>query len=465
MSQQYWVTIPLVQPMRSQNSDLGITDGWNAWDSLRHMTGHHHRLSVVLEVGEDVPSDPRVLQRWAAEPVKAVLLPTSLFLTNKKGFPVLSKKHQNALAVLLRFKIQIIFSGRPRHADLFASYAEYIQHLRSRAASELTEGERFTQSYKDTLQSPLQPLMDNLEGQTYETFERDATKYIQYERAVASALEEYRTNCLRNAEHEGMLPQQRYVLPTAHPMPPSPPGLPQPQSPPASTCEDETHIDVDIGDLDELGESVAKKHFNRTAVVMVVGAGRGPLVAAALGASLSTGVPIRVFAVEKNENAVITLRNRVMSERWNNVTIVSCDMRTWQPPDGQLADLLVSELLGSWGDNELSPECLDGAQRFLKPVTGVSIPCDYSSFLAPVSCSKLWMGARDIDLMGGAGCGGTGRPGTKATSLDMPYVVKFHNVFQIADPLPVFRFEHPNWGVDAGNAATAGGLLPPDNSR
>jgi len=26
----------------------------------------------------------------------------------------------------------------------------------------------------------------------------------------------------------------------------------------------------------------------------------------------------------------------------------------------------VSELLGSFGDNELSPECLDGAQRFLK---------------------------------------------------------------------------------------------------
>lgn len=30
------------------------------------------------------------------------------------------------------------------------------------------------------------------------------------------------------------------------------------------------------------------------------------------------------------------------------------------------ADILASELLGSFGDNELSPECLDGAQRFLK---------------------------------------------------------------------------------------------------
>lgn len=29
-------------------------------------------------------------------------------------------------------------------------------------------------------------------------------------------------------------------------------------------------------------------------------------------------------------------------------------------------DILISELLGSFGDNELSPECLDGAQKWLK---------------------------------------------------------------------------------------------------
>lgn len=39
-------------------------------------------------------------------------------------------------------------------------------------------------------------------------------------------------------------------------------------------------------------------------------------------------------------------------------------MRLITPPEK--ADILVSELLGSFGDNELSPECLDGANRFLK---------------------------------------------------------------------------------------------------
>jgi hypothetical protein len=39
-------------------------------------------------------------------------------------------------------------------------------------------------------------------------------------------------------------------------------------------------------------------------------------------------------------------------------------MRDWDAPE--IAVILVSEMLGSFGDNELSPECLDGAQKFLK---------------------------------------------------------------------------------------------------
>ena len=46
-------------------------------------------------------------------------------------------------------------------------------------------------------------------------------------------------------------------------------------------------------------------------------------------------------------------------------------MRHWEAPEK--ADIIVSELLGSFGDNELSPECLDGAQRFLRK-DGISIP-------------------------------------------------------------------------------------------
>jgi len=42
--------------------------------------------------------------------------------------------------------------------------------------------ERFSKGYEDYLQNPLQPLMDNLDSQTYEIFEKDPIKYVQYEK-------------------------------------------------------------------------------------------------------------------------------------------------------------------------------------------------------------------------------------------------------------------------------------------
>jgi len=38
--------------------------------------------------------------------------------------------------------------------------------------------------YRNYLQSPLQPLADNLEAATYETFENDSIKYELYEKSL-----------------------------------------------------------------------------------------------------------------------------------------------------------------------------------------------------------------------------------------------------------------------------------------
>lgn len=48
--------------------------------------------------------------------------------------------------------------------------------------------ERFARGYEDYLQCPLQPLMDNLESQTYEIFEKDPVKYTQYQTAIHQAI-------------------------------------------------------------------------------------------------------------------------------------------------------------------------------------------------------------------------------------------------------------------------------------
>jgi protein arginine N-methyltransferase 5 len=127
-------------------------------------------------------------------------------------------------------------------------------------------------------------------------------------------------------------------------------------------------------------------------------------------------------------NALYRLQQR-QSKEWQDqeIRLLFGDMRFIDVPEK--VDVLVSELLGSFGDNELSPECLDGATRFLKrertftivtPETqpkvaanGISIPSSYTAHLAPLSSSKLYQEARF----------------TKSEkSLETPYVVMFQAV-------------------------------------
>ena len=43
----------------------------------------------------------------------------------------------------------------------------------------------------------------------------------------------------------------------------------------------------------------------------------------------------------------------------------------------------------------VSPECLDEVEQYLAPI-GVMIPTNYTSFIAPITASRVWMGARDM---------------------------------------------------------------------
>jgi len=157
-----------------------------------------------------------------------------------------------------------------------------------------------------------------------------------------------------------------------------------------------------------------------------VGAGaRGPLVNCCLRAAEKAELQIRCYAIEKNPHAMITLRH-IKEETWGDqVTIVHHDMRDWQAPEK--ADILVSELLGSFGDNELSPECLDGAQRFLKE-DGVSIPTSCKAFVTPISSTKLHVEVTSF---------------RESERFETPFVVMFHAVHEMFEPKEVWNFEHP----------------------
>eukprot|EP01038_Epipyxis_sp_PR26KG_P010849 gene10849-14564_t len=406
--QQVWLRIPLVLPLTNNLSETANEDGWILWDSFRHFSSHNSLIGIAIEInGEDSLKNinENVLNRWAAEPIKALIISTSLFGLNKAGYPALSQLGYDIIGSFLRFKVQVILTGRPHLStqlpgddgnqsgeSTYQPYIDFIRHLKSAITKPkvISLGEQYTASYRDALQTPLQPLMDNLESQTYEIFEKDPVKYERYEHAITLALVQL------------------------------------------SNSHNFNNNDNQSNDSEGIGEP--------TAILTVFGAGRGPLVAAALSAASQANVSVRIYAVEKNPNAIITLRNRAKSERWNNVTIIASDMRECSPPE--LCDIMISELLGSFGDNELSPECLDGAQKWLKP-HGISIPSSYTSYIAPLSSSKLWMNARDATLGKIPGLG-----------LETPFVVKLHNIFQIDEPKPLFQFDHPNYDAPR-----------PDNTR
>ncbi|ORX87190.1 Skb1 methyltransferase [Basidiobolus meristosporus CBS 931.73] len=342
---------------------LSEHDTWSKWNQLRTLCNHNSSLGITLELTEVLPED-EILQRWLSEPIRAVIVPTNIFTMNAKGYPVLSKKHQHFINQLFRFNPYFILAGEDDQLFDQDQESNYLQYLKylNRTKPEPTLLEQHADGYEDCLQAPLQPLMDNLESSTYEVFEQCPMKYVQYEKAVYHALLD--------------------------------------RVPPES---------------------------DTTTVIMVVGAGpRGPLVQCCLRAAEKAQRKVKLYAVEKNRNAFVTLQATKEKIWGDQVQVVFEDMRKWKAPE--LADILVSELLGSFGDNELSPECLDGVQKFLKP-DGISIPRSYSAYVSPLSSAKLHKEASNYK---------------DRKNLETPYVVMFKAVQELAAPQKVWDFVHPN---------------------
>ncbi|KZF19464.1 Skb1 methyltransferase [Xylona heveae TC161] len=428
---------------------------WDAWHIIRTMCKYNSRLSVVLNLPRHHP--PAAVQsRWLSEPVRIISIHQNSFLKNSKGYPVLSKANQNIITRFMRLRTPPWFllsdvgpipgfelnnnpqataaaaasaagflspsatadaaggvskspspgASSPTPAEAAAAtqqsaeaskrskdptpHLSYMRHLQRNQPAK-TPIERFGAGYQDYLQAPLQPLADNLESITYEVFEKDPIKYEWYERAITRALRDW----------------VDYKKPMSGPR-------------------------------------------GRSVVIAVVGAGRGPLVTRALRASEAARVPVDVWAVEKNQNAYVLLQ-RHNEEDWGGcVHVVKSDMRAWKGPwwdeselqeergttsssipeepeldedDLSLAgssgfgvvDILVSELLGSFADNELSPECLDGVQHVLNPMHGISIPSSYTAHLTPISAPKLHA---DIAL----------RTPADSSAPETPYVVMLHAI-------------------------------------
>lgn len=386
---------------------------------------------LALKLPRQLPT-VTLQSRWFAEPLRLLNFPASTFLRNKGGHPVLSRAHQSLISRYMRLKqppwlllsdVGPIpgledFTNATVKANDFASLSLATEASQSPTPAESAEQakalsrskdltahliymrylqrhqpprttiEKFGTGYQDYLQAPLQPLADNLESVTYEVFEKDPVKYDWYERAIAQALSDWSAQKKPTSSHTGAV------------------------------------------------------------VIAVTGAGRGPLVTRALRASDTTGVRIEAWAVEKNPNAYVVLQKHNVEDWGGIVNVVKSDMRAWKGPSlqtgsgsGEAAygkvDIIVSELLGSFADNELSPECLDGVQHVLAPEHGISIPCSYTAHLTPILAPRLHA---DISH----------RAIADETAHSTPYVVLLHAIDYLASSAPdhpriqqAWEFVHP----------------------
>ncbi|XP_039298074.1 protein arginine N-methyltransferase 5-like [Nilaparvata lugens] len=284
-------------------------DSWNWWNMVRSLAKSNSRVCLALELTDDLPGEVGDIEvsRWLGEPIRALVLPTRLFVLNAKGFPVLARRHHLFLVAVARacpMGVNYIVTGACHHKS-YDLYRKYIEFVVERVRGEVDDKYPFyAKAYPDVLQYPFQPIAHEMDSQTYDVFEKDHVKYGKYQEAIYQAV------------------------------------------------------------MDRVSkEEVATK----VQVIWVLGAGRGPLVSAALNAGLKAKARVRVFAVEKNQNCVLTLKKRLI-EGWRgfDVTVIHGDMRDCRPDEADLADIVVSELLGSFGDDNLAPELLNGSHHIFK---------------------------------------------------------------------------------------------------
>lgn len=100
-----WIRIPLAAQPPPSSPATGSTDPWDTWNALRCTCDHAAKVGVALTVPASLPSAAEI-NRWLGEPVKALLLPTSVFVSNRRGYPSLSRAHQELLLKFFGYGVQ-----------------------------------------------------------------------------------------------------------------------------------------------------------------------------------------------------------------------------------------------------------------------------------------------------------------------------------------------------------------------
>ncbi|EPY26917.1 protein arginine N-methyltransferase 5 [Angomonas deanei] len=286
-------------------------------------------------------------------------------------------------------------------------------------------------NYEDVLHAPLQPLANNLSSGVYEVFERDASKYKRYRDALWLYLQDW--------------------------------------------AKDETTHYHYLCQGTREAEEANQAHL----YIVILGCGRGQLLDECLSACSAVGVCAHIFAIEKNKPAAEFTKLRFLCEpEWQHLSttfghtleVIVADGRYLTnmvddlPVDFGRCDLVMSELLGSFGDNELSPECVEGFYEQLERIQQMrnlppnphckSIPKSYTSFVAPLHSAAI-----EDRVLEAAAKGINLAPPTctdrNLAAYHTLFVCNVNRGVALAPPQPCWSFEHIERGkTDFSRTAT-----------
>ncbi|KIW34003.1 hypothetical protein, variant [Cladophialophora immunda] len=437
---------------------LDVFGSWEAWNMIRSICKYPSRLCVALSIPKLLPPVP-IQARWYSEPVRLLTLDKQVFARNAKGYPVLTRAHQAFVLRFARLRTAPWFllcdvgtipstttngnmvnpaaagtSAFPTLAEAAQTpdlkdvtpHLSYMRNLQTKQPPQ-TVIDRFGAGYQDYLQAPLQPLSVNLESITYEVFEKDPIKYAWYERAIARALHDWIEQGKPTSNPDG-----RVVVAVV--------GAGRgPLVTRALKASQDVGVEIDMWALEKNPNAfVLLQRHNKTTwsgrvnlVKSDMRTWRGPIRAA------NAPGPTRIYntsvdsddddmnnddndddkkKTEKNADGVSTTPKPTFtgSPSLDSTYLLATTPQSTTPTPYKI-DILVSELLGSFGDNELSPECLDGVQHLLNPIHGISIPASYTAHITPIAAPKL-----HADILHGMG--------SNPHAGETPYVVMFNAI-------------------------------------
>jgi len=344
-------TISLVMPTRREefedHADLEDEDIFNLWVTIRRGLRNYtsERLTVGLRLTEVEMDDefliPERYDRWHGEPLFLFILSTDSFVFSPSP-PSLNSKmvemvpaHRKIvfdLAISLENQKFLVMPKGQMWPTQRKQMVEYLTSFLNQKKGPLLPPQNDDRVLTDVLLLPMETVWSDLSAADYDGLESDITKYQHYSEAIG------------------------YMI--------------------------GNEIDLKNG-----------------LVIYILGAGRGGLVGPCLEI-VKARFPhlhkiVTLIAVEKNPSACISLRYKNNTLWHGKLRIIEGDMRfVLKDPDLPKADLIISELLGSFGDNELAPECLKGAEHICTPSTQF-IPYQYSSLLSPICSHRATDQLRD----------------------------------------------------------------------